>query len=92
MSNDKYANQVTAARSAILAELKRRGLKNDPKVFPLHPDNRHRWHHPQDNYYSGGGVMECPICKTGKLHYSRAAYNGHVHARCTTLDCVAWME
>ncbi len=37
------------------------------------------------------GVIECPCCK-GKLHYSRAGYSGHVHARCETADCVAWME
>lgn len=37
------------------------------------------------------GVIECPVCK-GKLHVSHAAYNGHVHAKCETADCVAWME
>jgi hypothetical protein len=38
-----------------------------------------------------GGVLECPVCK-GRLHVSHAAYNGHVHARCETADCVSWME
>jgi hypothetical protein len=37
------------------------------------------------------GVIECPTCK-GKLHYSRAGYNGHVHAKCETADCVAFMQ
>lgn len=37
------------------------------------------------------GVIECPVCK-GKLHVSHAAYNGHVHAKCETKDCVSWME
>lgn len=37
------------------------------------------------------GVLECPNCK-GKLHVSHAACNGHVHAKCETEDCVAWME
>jgi hypothetical protein len=36
------------------------------------------------------GVVECPICK-GKLHVSHAS-NGHIHARCETPDCLAWME
>lgn len=36
-------------------------------------------------------VIECPVCK-GKLHLSQAAYNGHVHAKCETEDCVAFME
>lgn len=37
------------------------------------------------------GIIECPVCK-GKLHVSHAACNGHVHARCETEGCVAWME
>ena len=38
------------------------------------------------------GILECPKCK-GRLHWTRAiAYNGHVHARCETEDCLAWME
>lgn len=37
------------------------------------------------------GVIECPNCK-GKLHVSHAACNGHVHAKCETEGCVAWME
>ena len=36
-------------------------------------------------------VIECPECK-GKLHLSQSAYNGHVHAKCETPGCVAWME
>lgn len=38
------------------------------------------------------GVITCPVCKTGKLHYSIASYNGHCHAQCTTPDCCNWME
>ncbi len=37
------------------------------------------------------GTVECPVCK-GKLHLSQSAYNGHVHGKCETADCVAWME
>lgn len=37
------------------------------------------------------GVTECPKCQ-GRLHYSRAAYNGHVHAKCETKGCLSWME
>ena len=37
-------------------------------------------------------VVTCPICG-GKLHLSIAgAYNNHVHGRCETKDCIAWME
>lgn len=40
---------------------------------------------------SVSGAIDCPVCKTGKLHFS-VAYNGHVHAQCTTKDCMWWME
>lgn len=38
-----------------------------------------------------GCIIECPVCN-GKLHVTHAAYNGHVHAKCETPDCVAWIE
>jgi hypothetical protein len=38
------------------------------------------------------GTIPCPTCKTGTLGYSRARSNGHVHARCSTEGCHAWME
>ena len=42
---------------------------------------------------SAGGVIDCPVCGGVKtLRYSRAGYNGHIHARCKTEDCVSWME
>ena len=40
---------------------------------------------------SAAGEIECPNCK-GRLRFSRSGYNGHVHARCSTADCVSWME
>lgn len=40
---------------------------------------------------SATDVRECPVCG-GRLHLRIAACNGHVHAKCETLDCVAWME
>lgn len=36
-------------------------------------------------------VIECPVCN-GKLHLSQSAYNGHVHARCETDNCLCFME
>lgn len=38
-----------------------------------------------------GGTIDCPVCGHGFLKYSRAS-NGHVHAGCSTPDCVRWME
>ena len=80
------------ARKAILEELKRRALEKDPDVRRVDPDNERRWHRPQENYYTGQGEMKCPVCGTGRLRYSRANYNGHIHARCSANGCVAWME
>lgn len=36
-------------------------------------------------------VIECPACQ-GRLHLSISSYNGHVHGKCETDGCVAWME
>lgn len=40
----------------------------------------------------GRGSLPCPICLTGTLRYSVAGLNGHMHAACTTNDCMRWME
>lgn len=37
------------------------------------------------------GVETCPVCN-GRLHLSHASINGHVHGKCETEGCVAWME
>lgn len=36
-------------------------------------------------------VIECPVCE-GRLHLSQAASNGHIHSKCETEGCLAWME
>ncbi len=41
--------------------------------------------------YGKQEVIECPVCK-GRLHLSQSSYNGHVHGRCETDDCLNWME
>lgn len=89
---EAHLNRIGVARNAILADLKRRAIAKDPHVRALNPSDAHRWHKPQDNYYSGSGETDCPVCKTGRLRYSRAGYNGHVHAGCSTSGCVAWVE
>lgn len=37
------------------------------------------------------GAIDCPVCG-GELRFSRAGYNGHIHASCSTADCVSWIE
>jgi len=41
---------------------------------------------------STDGEIECPICKTGKLFYSIASLNGHIHGKCNTPNCVNLMQ
>lgn len=36
-------------------------------------------------------VIECPKCQ-GRLHMFQSSYNGHVHGKCETEDCLQWME
>lgn len=44
--------------------------------------------HAEENW---NGSVKCPICN-GVLRVTHAAYNGHVHGRCETLGCLAWIE
>ncbi len=37
------------------------------------------------------GAVDCPLCE-GKVSYSQATSNGHIHAQCSTKDCVNWVE
>lgn len=40
-----------------------------------------------------GGKIDCPVCSSKQaLHFTRSGYNGHIHAKCLTDKCVAWME
>lgn len=40
-----------------------------------------------------GGQIDCPVCGNREaLRFSRAGYNGHIHAACSTPGCVSWME
>ena len=44
-----------------------------------------------DGKRSGAGQIPCPCC-TGRVMFSRASVNGHIHAKCSTPGCAAWME
>ena len=41
--------------------------------------------------HGGRGEITCPTCN-GRLRYSVAGYNGHMHAACETKGCASWME
>lgn len=42
--------------------------------------------------HGGADSCPCPVCETGRIYYRVAGYNGHMHAKCETDGCVAWME
>ena len=94
MNIDESMNAVMMARNAILDDLYRRYHADDKTVKCLDPKDAHRWFEPmqQKNCFTGAGQMDCPVCILGKLRYSRAADNGHVHAECNTKGCVSWLE
>lgn len=58
------------------------------KVMPV-VDKWRTW--TDSNPVSKIETINCPACG-GKLHLSQSSYNGHVHGKCETPDCVAWME
>lgn len=41
--------------------------------------------------FASSGEMACPCCD-GTLHWSKAKYNGHRRARCTTDGCINFIE
>lgn len=87
----KREAELIAAREAILSEFKRR-WKEDRGFGLTAPADISRFYQPQTNYFCGNGIMDCPICRTGKLKYMRSSRNGHICAKCSTPDCVAWIE
>jgi hypothetical protein len=79
--------KITKAREEILDHLSERFKSGDMTVLPGNRDYKNG-----KNSFTGSGTLLCPVCGVGTLSYSRAAYNGHVHANCETDGCVRWME
>ena len=84
--------RMTVARKAILEDLSRRHREGD-KTVKMNGSSQSEYDDDGPrNYISGAGEIDCPVCKEAKLRYSRASYNGHVHAACMSDKCVRWME
>lgn len=48
------------------------------------------WRH---GYSAAIGTINCPICRRKDcLSFHRAGSNGHIWARCSTPNCVSWIE
>lgn len=89
---DTAMTDITTARSAIIAELDRRHKAGDKTVIAKQGTSSPWGESDPGAYIAGGGKMKCPVCHSHTLHYSRAAYNGHIYAHCSKGDCVSWME
>lgn len=47
----------------------------------------------KDNPDGGNGQCDCPICENQKsLSWGISSYNGHIHMRCETENCINLME
>lgn len=86
-----WIKKITIAHKAILTELQRRHSSGD-ELVKLNANSHHEVEDGPTGFLSGSGFMACPVCSEGKLRYSRASYNGHVHAHCSTSGCVSWMQ
>lgn len=78
--------EIAADRARIdarMEELRREGELLRPLLDRIRRDHKGR---------SGSGVDDCPCCRGGKVSWSIAGYNGHIHMRCSTTGCVAFME
>lgn len=38
------------------------------------------------------GIADCPVCKTGKINWSCSIRNRHLIMKCSTLECINFME
>lgn len=83
---DKYLDttpEQIAEREAWIQESNRKFKAAEPVVNAFRKENRGR---------SNRITVKCPACENGSLSMSIAGYNGHVHGRCTTPNCLNWME
>lgn len=49
---------------------------------------KHGSEKPESQIYDS---IECPECE-GVLEYTVSIYNGHIHGKCKTDDCLSWMQ
>ena len=90
-NSDKRIAVMTKARNAVLENLRRRAKAGDATVKEGGLDLVRRYPL-ESNYYSGSGMIPCPVCEKGMLKYSRASSNLHVMVACSTESCVRFME
>lgn len=62
------------------------------RILAQHVAERPHWEKiRRENPRGSSGVCKCPRCG-GECQWSIAFTNGHMHVRCRTDDCIAFME
>lgn len=79
LPSDEEQAEIDAERERFAEECKRRLLLTLPLVAEV-----------KDR--GGVGESPCPVCESGTVAWSVADYNRHVRMRCSTDDCVNFME
>ena len=83
---DKYQEptdeEIAKEKAAFEASCERM-IKVGPLVRRIKQENKGK---------SATGSDACPACNSGKIRWSIAGSNGHVHMVCSTKNCIAFME
>lgn len=58
-------------------------------IMPVIPGSSDRKHREE---WGKQGIIDCPACGAGKIHWSRALSNGHLWARCSTPNCFSIIQ
>jgi hypothetical protein len=89
-------SQFQAPTPEQIAEDKRKTDESMRRFMVAYSGKVREWREAQGwskkNRVGATGVVPCEACGNGEVHLSMAAYNGHVHGKCTTDGCVSWME
>jgi hypothetical protein len=81
LTQDEFDKREAETEAALQESLRRMELVA-PLIRRIKSENRKK---------SNSGTETCPAC--GKdLYWSISGYNGHVHMRCQTANCIAFME
>lgn len=80
-TDEAVAAEVAAIEESSIRTLKAlRAASDDARLHDYRKGN------------GGQGDIKCPCCESGRLRYSVAHTNGHLWGKCSTPECVSWMQ
>lgn len=89
--DEKEAAGRCASVSFLTSEEARAKAERRADDLEIMMEGARRAHEASKGVGSGTGFVVCPKCD-GRLHWSKAASNGHVWGKCETQGCLAWVE